>query len=380
MPPRVALEFPLRPGPWPDIVRGVYRYAARTDPAWDLSLFTDEDPAVALAGGPDGVVAMVRTPAAAARLAAWGGPVVDTAANVPDGPFARVRLDGVAIGRVAAEHLPGAGARRFAFVGDRSTPAGRDALAGFAGRLKEFGHDCEVAPAGRFDDPYAEAPGSRHEAAAWLAGLPRPVGVFAPHDALAHRLVEVCCDAGLRVPDDVAVLGLLNDEFLCLTSRPQLSSIAVPLVRVGFEAARVLAGMLAGGAKPAAPILLPPGEVVVRQSTDPAAAADPELAAALRYIRDHAAEPIGVDDVAGASGLSRSSLERRFRAALRRSPLAELLRVRVDRAKRLLADSDLPVKEIARAAGFHDARHLSVTFRAKAGMSPVEYRACFRPA
>jgi LacI family transcriptional regulator len=381
-PPRslkVALVFPLRPGPWPEIVRGVYRYAARADPPWLLSLFTHEDAGVALAGEPDGIVAMVRTPEAAAKLAAWRGPVVDTAANLESHPFARVLLDGVRIGRVAAEYLAQAKGRRFAFVGDRSTLAGREALEGFSDRLRELGLACEVAPAGQFDDPYSEEPTARTTAAVWLARLRRPVAIFACHDALAHRLVEVCSSAGLRVPDDVAVLGLLNDEFLCLTSRPPLSSLAVPLAGLGYEAARALDLMMAGGGPPDAPVLLPPGEVVVRQSTDSGAVADPEVVAALLYIRDHSRQAIGVGDIAEASGVSRSSLERRFRAALGRGPLAELIRVRVEHAKRLLAESSRPVKEVARAAGFHDTRHLSITFRAKTGMTPLEYRACFRP-
>src|SRR5262249_783466 len=107
---------------------------------------------------------------------------------------------------------------------------------------------------------------------------------------------------------------------------------------------------------------------------------DPELAAALRYIREHSAKAISVGDIAEASGISRSSLERRFRTTLGRGPLAELIRLRVEHAKRLLAETTQSVKEIPRAAGFHDTRHLSVTFRAKTGMSPVEYRASFRPA
>jgi LacI family transcriptional regulator len=181
------------------------------------------------------------------------------------------------------------------------------------------------------------------------------------------------------VPHDVAILGLLNDEFLCLTSQPELSSIAVPLVGLGFEAAQVLGGMMAGGNPPNAPLVLPPGEVVVRRSTDAEAVTDPQLSTALRYIRDHAGKPIDVGNIAEASGLSRSSLERRFRSSLGRGPLAELIRVRVEHAKRLLTESALAVKQIARATGFHDTRHLSVTFRAKTGMSPIEYRACFRP-
>jgi LacI family transcriptional regulator len=378
-PPNVALLFPCRPGPWPDIVRGVYRFADRQDPPWQLTLFIHEDAAVGLASEPDGVIAMVRTPDAAAKIAAWGGPAVDTAATIEPHPFARVFLDGVAVGRVAAEHLMRLPGRRFAFVGTQATPAGRRSLEGFAGRLREVGHECEVSPEGEFDDPYTEGPTTRARARAWLARLPKPAAVFADHDALAHRLVEECHGAALRVPDDVAVLGMLNDEFLCLTSHPQISSIAVPLAGVGFEAARVLGALMSGEPRPEIPTALPPGEVIVRRSTDPGVATDPELATALRYIRDHAGDPIGVDEIAHASGVSRSSLERRFRVALNRGPLAELIRVRVERARQLLTETNLSVKEIARAAGFHDTRHLSVTFRSKMGMSPVEYRTSFRP-
>jgi LacI family transcriptional regulator len=379
-PLNVALIFPLRPGPWPDVVRGVYKYASRADPPWCPTLYTHEDPAVALAGNPDGVIAMIRTAEAAQKLAAWGGPVVDTAADLETHPFARVMLDGVALGRLAAEHLVRLKPRQFAFVGNQSALAGRVLREGFAARLRESGFACEVAPAGRFDDPYTEGPGARADAREWLTSLPAPLAVFASHDALAHRLVEVCHAAGLRVPDDVAVLGLLNDEFLCLTSCPQISSIRVPLARLGSEAARLLGEMILRNSRPAAPILLPGAEVVVRPSTDSSAVSDPELASALRYIREHSAKAIGVGDIAEASGLSRSSLERRFRAALGRGPLAELIRARVEHARRLLIETTSPVKEIARTAGFHDTRHLSITFRAKTGLSPVEYRARFRPA
>src|SRR5947209_6480770 len=132
--PRVALAFPLRVGPWPEIVRGVYRYATRTNPPWHLSLHTHEDAAVALADKPDGVIAMLRTPEAAAKLAAWGGPVVDTAANLVNHPFARVLLDSIRIGQIAAEHLMQAKARQFAFVGSKWTLAGQETLQGFAER------------------------------------------------------------------------------------------------------------------------------------------------------------------------------------------------------------------------------------------------------
>jgi LacI family transcriptional regulator len=375
---RVALAFPLRLGPWPEIVRGVYRYAgshaARVP--WIVSLHTEEDVGVALAGKPDGVIAMVRSAAAADKLRAWGGPVVDTAYDLDDLPFVRVGLDARLIGCTAAEHLLQLKPRTFAYVGD-ATPAARFVGQEFIARLRAAGYETVLAPLG-CSRPYVEERTSATAATAWLVSLPKPAAVFAFHDALAHRLADSCRRAGLRVPEGVALLGCLNDEFLCTAAHPPLSSVSVPLPALGYEAARVLDAML-GGAPAPDRIALPPLGVVTRQSTDPAAVGDAELAAALRYIRTRCAEQFGVDDVASASGLSRSSLERRFRAALGHGPLAELLRERVDRAKHLLAGTDLSVKEIARATGFHDTRHLSVTFRQKAGASPAKFRARFRP-
>jgi LacI family transcriptional regulator len=378
---RVALAFPLRLGPWPEIVRGVYRFAGSRDPrapraAWVASFHTEEDVGVALAGRPDGVIAMVRTAEAASKLRAWGGPVVDCAYDFDDLPFAQVGFDARLIGRAAADHLAQLPGRTFASVGDE-TPAGRLVREPFAERLRERGLDATAAPPG-FNRPYAEDPASAAAAAEWLRSLPKPAAVFASHDALARRLADACLDAGLRVPEEVAILGCLNDEFLCTAATPPLSSVSVPLPALGYEAARVLDSLM-GGAPPPGRVALPPLGVVTRQSTDPAAVAEPELAAALRFIRAHRGDRIGVDDIATACGLSRSSLERRFRAALGRGPLAELLRQRVDHAKHLLAETDAPVKEVARAAGFHDTRHLAVTFRQRVGSSPAKFRARFHP-
>jgi LacI family transcriptional regulator len=301
---------------------------------------------------------------------------VDCAYDLDGLPFARVGFNAGLIGRVAADHLLQLKGRSYAYVGD-ATPAGRFVRQGFVTRLKEAGSDAILAPAG-FDRPYVEAPGSAALAVAWLSGLPKPTAVFAFHDALAHRLADACQTARLRVPEDVAILGCLNDEFLCSAVQPPLSSVSVPLPALGYESAQVMDEIMSGAPLPPR-VELPPLGVVTRQSTDPAAVADEELATALRFIRDHRSERLGVDDIAAASGLSRSSLERRFRTAVGRGPLAQLLRERVDHAKHLLAETDLSVKEIAQIAGFHDTRHLSVTFRQKVGVSPAKFRAQFRP-
>lgn len=375
---RVVLCFPLRLGPWSDIVRGVYRFVD-SGINWAVTLYTEEDVAVALAANPDGVIAMVRTLDAASKLAKWGGPVVDTACDLDGLPFAQVRLNPVAIGQVAAEHLLTLNGRQYGFVGDARTPAGQGSHEGFAGRLRLAGFTCITSPPGVLDRPYQTDPSADRGAINWVRTLPRPAAVFAAHDALAHRLAEACRTAGLRVPEDVALLGCLNDEFLCNASQPTLSSVACPLAAVGFEAARVLSHMLDGTSVPQKALEFPPIGVVVRQSTDPTAVSDPDVCMALRFIRDNAGNRVGVDQIAAAAGLSRSTLERRFRTVVGRGPLAELLQQRVERARHLLADTDLAVKQVARAAGFHDTRHLSATFRQKAGMSPSEFRSRFRP-
>jgi LacI family transcriptional regulator len=302
--------------------------------------------------------------------------VVDCAYDLDGAPFAQVGFDARLIGRVAADHLAQLPGRTFASVGGE-TPAGRAVREAFAERLRERGLDATAAPPG-FNDPYVEEPASAAAAVEWLRSLPKPVAVFASHDALAHRLADACASAGLRVPEEVAILGCLNDEFLCTNANPPLSSVSVPLPALGHEAACVLDALMADSPSPGR-VELPPLGVVTRQSTDPAAVADPDLATALRFIREHRADRVGVDDIAAACGLSRSSLERRFRAALGRGPLAELLRERVEHAKHLLAETDLAVKEVARAAGFHDTRHLGVTFRQRVGSSPAKYRARFHP-
>jgi LacI family transcriptional regulator len=247
---------------------------------------------------------------------------------------------------------------------------------GFSERLQKAGC-ASLESTVCFDAASPDSSGD-HELAAWLVELRLPAAVFAIKDCLAHRLVRVCLAAGLRVPQDIAILGCSNDEFLCTVSQPPISSIALPFAALGYEAAKLLDAAMTSVSVPQK-TELPPLGVITRQSTDPAAQAEPALATALRFIRDNATKRIGVDDIAAASGLSRSSLERRFRAVLGRSPLAELLRERLERAQHLLVNSEFSIKEIARAAGFHDVRHLSVTFRQKTGITPGNYRAKFRP-
>ena len=169
-----------------------------------------------------------------------------------------------------------------------------------------------------------------------------------------------------------------NVEQLCDLACPPLSSIRVAAEAAGYEAARLLDRLLDGAPPPATPLQFPPLGVVTRRSTNVYAVNDDDLAAALRFIRGNAFRPIGVEDVVRAACVSRSTLERRFRAVLGRSPLDEILRVRVERVRQLLLETDWPMPRVAREAGFRDGRHLAEVFHTCIGDTPTAYRRRFR--
>lgn len=210
--------------------------------------------------------------------------------------------------------------------------------------------------------------------ARWLAALPRPVGVMACNDDVGGRVIEVCKMAGLRVPDEVGVLGADNDELVCELSDPPLSSVAIAFERAGYESARALHTMMSGSVARGQRILVRASGVVARQSTDILAMDDGQLVKALRHIRQGGATAMRVADVARAAGLSRRVLEKRFRAKLGRSVLAEIRRVRVERIARMLAETNLTVSQIALGLGFEGVEHVARYFRRETGTTPMAFR------
>src|SRR5262249_13925373 len=167
-----------------------------------------------------------------------------------------------------------------------------------------------------------------------------------------------CRRINVRVPDEVAVIGVDNDEILCNLSSPPLTSVDINTERIGYEAAALLDRLMAGAGAPRQPKLLPPRGVVPRQSTDVLATEDHELAAVIRYIREHACEGLRLKDLLHTTGLSHRTLERRVRELLGRSPKEEITRVQLERAKRLLTETDLPVPVIPPKSPFSPPKYL----------------------
>jgi LacI family transcriptional regulator len=210
---------------------------------------------------------------------------------------------------------------------------------------------------------------------AWLQTLPKPIGILAHNDLRGRHVVDACRRLGIAMPDEVAVLGVDNELPHCEMCNPPLSSIVTDSERIGFEAAGLLDQLMNGKTPPAKRVLIPPLGIVVRQSTDVMATTDSYVAKAVRYIREHAAEGIDVGDVLRHVMISRTALDKRFLKVLGHTPHEEIRRVRLKRARELLAESDLTIEVIAERCGFRHGEYLGAVFLRDFGQTPGEFRA-----
>jgi LacI family transcriptional regulator len=210
----------------------------------------------------------------------------------------------------------------------------------------------------------------------WLKSLPKPVGMMACNDICGREVLQACAAAGLRVPDDVAVVGVEvdNDELMCELSSPPLSSIALDVEKAGHEAARLLDSLMSGNRAGDHIVQVEPVYVVTRQSSEVMAIDDPSVATALRFIKDQARQPIDVSHVVEHAGVSPRTLERRFARVLGRSISSAITQCRLERAKRLLLETDLPSYRVAVGAGFGTIKTFYRVFRRAAGVSPARFR------
>ncbi len=212
---------------------------------------------------------------------------------------------------------------------------------------------------------------------AWLRSLPRPIGILTPGDLHAVQLVDVCRAIDITVPEEMAILGRGNDPMICETVRPTLSSLDLDARRVGYEAARLLDQKMSGQ-KTHGIVYVSPIGVAVRQSTDLMIIEDADVVQAMQYVRDFACTDIDVPGVAERVGLSQRVLERRFLQYLGRTPKAEIMRVRIDRAKMLLAKTDYSRESIVQKCGFTSPEYFSKAFHRLVGMKPQTYRKMHR--
>ncbi|QOV88702.1 XylR family transcriptional regulator [Humisphaera borealis] len=359
------------------LLRGIVGYVREHRP-WSTYLAEqargDEPPAWLDHWQGDGIIARIENPRIADVVTRSGLPVVDvSAANlVPGIPW--VETDDQAIAKAGFEHLIERGFRSLAFVGDERfnwSNWRRDQFVGLARERKIEPAVMHATVVPRAGHEWIE---ESTRLARWLVGLPKPVGVMACYDLLGRQVLEACRQASLAVPDDVAVIGVDDDELICELSDPPLSSVVPDAHRTGYEAAALLDRMMGGEIVEAKPHLVPPLGMMPRASSDVLAIDDPDITAAVRFIREHALDGIDVNDVVERVPLSRRVLESRFKKLVGRSPHEEIDRVQINRAQELLRETDLSLVEVSAKIGFPHAEYLSVVFKKRVGMTPREYR------
>jgi LacI family transcriptional regulator len=325
----------------------------------------------------DGILARVENVHIAEVLAAATQPVVDLSSRrlLPGVPA--VTTDNTAIAKLALQHFAERGYKQLAYCGDDRFGWSQERGQWFTQLAAARKLPCRTyLPTGKdLSDSDAET----EAIAAWLVSLPKPIGIFACYDARGQQVLDACRRAGLSVPEEIAVLGVDNDELLCALSPPPLSSVIPNPKRTGWTAAALLDKRMRGEAVPPDIVYIEPIGVAARQSSDTLAVDDPQIARALRFIREHACSGIGVGEVLQACPMGRRSLEHRMKAIINRSPHEEIFRVRMNVAKELLAGTKLKVSEVAERCGFANVEYLSGAFRRATQLSPTEYRKQFGP-
>jgi len=326
----------------------------------------------------DGVIAIIDRADPHHPSTRLGSPVVNVSTIAFPVPFPTVAIDNNAMGRLAAEYLIVQGYRYFAYHMESRVYFSKERGLGFGEALREAGREFQSFDTG---DHASASPRELHALTLdWLRQLPKPLGLFTHNDQRAAALMDLCRDGGLKVPEEVGIIGVDNDPLLAELCRPTLTSVDPGASTVGFRAAEMLAQILSGHEPENRPMFLPPKAVAVRESTQPRHLLDDRLATAMRYIHEHWAEPFGVPELLEAVPASRRSLERLFQTHLGRSPAEEIRRVQINRVKWLLMEGRVSLSDIATTAGFSSFSNFASAFRREVGMTASAYRKRFRPA
>ena len=323
--------------------------------------------------GANGIVAALESEAGASQIVASGIPVIaqdykERFTNIPN-----ITGNYHETGKMAARYFLSRGYRHFAFYGFGDIVWSRERAQGFEWQVRDAGYQVqyfESKKKGTHDLWYYKP----SPLSAWLKSLPSNVALMACDDNQGHHILEACKIAGIRVPDDMAVLGVDNDELVCHLTEPSMSSIALDTERGGYEAARLLEHMIIHRVQNPGNIIIRPTAIVTRHSTDILATDDKMIANALKYIHQHIELNPGVKEVLAQIPLSRRALEIRFRNATGLPIYKYIQALRLEKFSNQLLVSESSIMDIAIGLGLGDNKNISRAFRKLKGCSPAEYR------
>ncbi len=378
--PKVALLIETSNAYARGLLRGIEAYV-REHRAWSIYLAEhgrgDRPPSWLQDWQGDGIIARIENKAIARALEPLKIPIVDVSAAclLPRVPY--VETDDAAIAELAAAHFFERGFKSFAFCGDHRFDWSNQREQHFARVIRDRGYPCFIhhpaANVGPEDDAFID------ELGIWLAKQPKPLAVFACYDLRGLQVLDACRRNGCPVPEEIAVLGVDNDDVLCNLAPVPMSSVIPNTLRTGYDAAALLDRMMSGEVVNAGAYLAPPLGIATRQSTDITAVEDLHVAQAAQFIRENACLGISVSDVVSSVPMARRLLEKRFRSTLGRTLREEITRVQMQRVKEMLTGTELSLAEIADRTGFRHVEYLTFVFKRECGMPPSAYRQQHQP-
>src|ERR1700726_4497078 len=359
--------------------RGAARYAAEHD--WHVVADMIYDATIPVGWRGDGILSFVgHWEELAQYVISAGVPVVEISSVRKDLGIPCVMEDNEAIGRLGAEHLLERNLKTFVWAPFWDDTVNEERFQGFASATRSAGFDCvRLLPVNTRRSSRSNRHMNRTLRRRWvihtIRSLRYPLGIFCYNDCVAADIVDACIESGIRIPDEVAVLGVDNDPVICDCVQVPLSSVRHDLEGMAYEAAALLDCLINGEPPPKIPKRIPPKGVVTRKSTEVLAVENPKVSAALSYIQGNFPRgSLSVDDVAAYTRLPRRSLERAFRAELQRTVLHEILRVRINHAQKLLETTPHSVTDIAIRSGFASLNHFFRVFHSRTGLTPRAFR------
>jgi LacI family transcriptional regulator len=362
------------------VLRGVSLYLRENGP-WSIYLeqrsIYDPAPPWLKDWCGDGIISRAAYPDLAQLVVRTGIPTIDLQEQVLGLGLPRIVNDNQAVGRMAAEHLLERGFSHFGFIGHPGISWSEGRHDGFVKVVTAVGHSCdEYRGVGKTLRRYHQRSWEKEsdEVAAWVRALPKPVGIMACNDFRAVQLLDACRRGGVAVPEEAAVIGVDDEEVACEMANPPLSSVVTNALHIGYEAASMLDGLMRGRRPSSRELRLPPTAIVARRSTDIMAITDPLVATAMQFIRQHACDGINVDDLLRHVMAARSVLQRRFKKTLKMTIHDAILGERIRKVKELLAETSLPLAQIAQRTGFFHTEYLSTVFKQKTGTTATEHR------
>jgi LacI family transcriptional regulator len=358
---------------------GIVKYALEA--GWHLCADVTKEKVIPWGWQGDGILAWLGASEDLVRFVVESKlPTVDFSRRHLELPFPRVLIDDSASVRLIAEHFLVHGFQKFMYYSAEANWAFEQHGEAFREVLRQSGRECSwirwhKSPA--FSTGHTQWKDKRRWLASELKKAPRPLALFAATDDHALEVIEVCEEIGICVPEEVSVVGMDNSLLAVEAMSTPVSSVDQNFTTLGYRGAELLDQLMHGKPAPKEPFYIPPTGLIARKSSDLLAINHPGLARGLRYLWSNYQKPIGVDDLARVAGMSRSALHRAFIERLGRSPGAELHRVRIESAKKLLAQSKLKLEEIAELSGYQSANSFWVAFRKSTGFSPKQYQKRF---